>query len=453
VTARARRAALAGAVVWLIGGGGVPGCVGAQVAVQVLDDATVHATTPLGLEMHVPSPEDNPLTSAKVDLGRRLFHDPILSRDRSRACASCHLAEHAFADTATVSRGVGEQRGTRNAPALRNRAFGRSFFRDGRSPTLEDAVLRPIQAPDELAMTLPEVVRRLREDASYPEAFAAAFGSDLIDQAALARALASFVRSLLSGDAPADRYLAGDSTALTPAARRGRHLFFTKANCTACHSGPYLTDERFHNTGVSWGSGDVGREAVSGAPADRGGFRTPSLRDVAITAPYMHDGSIRTLEEVVEFYDQVLGQNPLLDHRIRPLRLSADERADLVAFLESLTGGGAPPASAQPTPSRPDTVVIQTNEGTALSFDLTPDGRTIIFDLLGQLWTLPVEGGTAVPLTDAVRATAEDTDPSISPDGGWVAFRSDRSAGRGIWLMSLADGTLRQLSERRPATV
>jgi len=329
---RTRRAASASAVVWLSGVAACTGALGAQQPIQ---------TTLRGLEMHVPWPEDNLPSEAKVELGRRLFNDPILSRDRSRACGSCHLAEHAFADTATVSRGVGGQTGRRNAPALRNRAFGRSFFRDGRAPTLEDAVLRPIQAADELAMTLPEVLDRIREDPSYPGAFEAAFGTKPIDERTLGMALAAFVRSLLSGDAAADRYAGGDSTAITAAARRGREIFFTKANCTACHSGPYFTDERFHNTGVSWGRGDVGREEVTGLAADRGGFRTPSLRDVALTAPYMHDGSIRTLAEVIEFYDQVRGQNPLLDHRIRPLSLTPEERADVVEFLESLTGRGS----------------------------------------------------------------------------------------------------------------
>jgi cytochrome c peroxidase len=306
---------------------------------QEAGSTSIRANTPRGLEMHVPAPEANPPTPEKLELGRRLFRDPILSRDSTKSCSSCHLEAHAFADTARVSTGVHGQRGTRNAPPLHNRAFGRSFFRDGRSPTLEDAVLRPIQAPDELSMTLPEVVRRLREHPTYPAAFAAAFDSAPIDDVALGRALATFVRSLLSGDSPADRFGVGDSLALTPAAIRGRALFLARANCTACHTGPYLTDERFHNTGVSWGRGDAGRETVTRDPADRGRFRTPSLRDVELTAPYMHDGSVRTLEEVVEFYDRGGGQNPSLDHRIRPLGLTPQERADLVAFLRALTGG------------------------------------------------------------------------------------------------------------------
>ena len=305
---------------------------------QETGSTSIRATTPRGLEMHVPAPEANPPTLEALELGRRLFQDPILSRDGTKSCSSCHLEVHAFADTATVSVGVAGQRGTRNAPSLHNRAFGRSFFRDGRSPTLEDAVLRPIQAPDELAMTLPEVVRRLREHPTYPAAFAAAFGSGPIDDIALGRALATFVRFLLSGDSPADRYSVGDSLALTPSAIRGRALFLARANCTACHTGPYLTDERFHNTGVSWNRGDVGREAITKDPADRGRFRVPSLRDIALTAPYMHDGSIRTLAEVVAFYDRGGNANPLLDHRIRPLSLTEGERADLISFLESLTG-------------------------------------------------------------------------------------------------------------------
>lgn len=297
---------------------------------------------PLGLEMYVPTPEDNPLTAAKAELGSQLFRDRRLSRDGSISCSSCHIPEYAFGDTARVPRGVDDRRGPRNAPPLVNRGYGRSLFRDGRSLTLEDAVLRPIQAEDEMDLELQEAVRRVRDDARYGDEFAKAFGTSEITDAELARALSSYVRTLRSGDSPFDRYASGDSTALSRAAIRGRALFFGRAHCTQCHAGPYLTDERFHDTGVSWG-GDPGREGVTADPADRGKFRTPGLRDVALTAPYMHDGSKSKLADVVRFYSDGGGANPLLDPGIRKLDLTVEEQADLVAFLEALTGGERQP--------------------------------------------------------------------------------------------------------------
>ena len=302
-----------------------------------VNDASV-GPAPRGLEVFVPTPDDNPLTLAGARLGERLFEDARLSRDGTKSCASCHLAGHAFGDSSAVSTGVGGRRGRRNAPPLVNRGYGRSFFRDGRSPTLEDAVLRPIQSVDELDMTLGEVVERLRADPFYRDAFAAAFRTPDFTEREMARALASFIRTLRSGDAPSDRWAAGDILALSPAARRGRQLFLGRANCSLCHAGPYFTDERFHNTGVSWGSGDAGRAAFTGVATDRGRFRTPGLRDVALTAPYMHDGSQATLDEVLDFYDRGGGANPLLDDRLEPLHLSRGERNDLRAFLVSLTG-------------------------------------------------------------------------------------------------------------------
>lgn len=318
--------------------------------------------TPLGLDAFLPVPEDNPLTPARMALGRRLFMDPILSRDRTRACASCHRPERAFSDSLPVSPGVGGRRGTRHAPALVNRGYGRSFFWDGRAASLEDAVLQPIVNPLELDLAMDSLLQRLRRHPTYAAAFRAAFheddavasgspgsggphgggdapgdgNADVVNERNVARALAGFLRAVRVGDAPLDRYLAGDTTALTREARAGRRLFLGKAGCSACHAGPNLTDEGFHNTGAGWPR-DPGRFAVTGLPEDSGRFKTPTLREVARTAPYMHDGGISTLDSVVAFYARGGGDNPRLDEDVRPFELSAAERKALVAFLHALT--------------------------------------------------------------------------------------------------------------------
>lgn len=270
-------------------------------------------------------------------MGRRLFFDSMLSRDRTVACASCHRPAFAFSDSVPFSRGVGGQRAERHTPSILNRAYGSAFFWDARAPTLEQTVLQPIQNPREMDLSMPELVARLEGDASYRAAFAAGFAEGA-SAANVGRALASYVRTLRSGNAPVDRYLFGDTSALQPEARAGMRLFIGRANCVACHAGSTFTDEQFHNTGVSWGSDDTGRHAVTRREADRGAFKTPSLRNVALTAPYMHDGSLATLEQVVEFYDGGGNPNPHLDTEIRPLHLAPAEKRQLLAFLHALTG-------------------------------------------------------------------------------------------------------------------
>jgi len=276
-----------------------------------------------------------------VALGKRLFFDSVLSRDRSLACASCHDPSRAFTDGRAVAVGVFGRQGTRSAPALINRGYGASFFWDGRTPTLEQQVLQPIQDPKEMDMTLDEALARLKDHPDYPEQFRSAFGAE-VSVEGLARALASYLRTILSGDAPVDRYLNGDRAALSEQARQGLNIFRGKGNCSACHVGPTFTDERFHNTGVAWRDGqwlDPGRYAVSGGEADRGAFKTPTLREIAQTAPYMHDGSLASLADVVEFYDRGGNSNPHIDSEVRPLRLSDDEKKALAAFLlEALNG-------------------------------------------------------------------------------------------------------------------
>lgn len=297
-----------------------------------------------GLDLLVPVPEDNPLTRDVVALGERLFFDPALSANGAVSCASCHRPERAFSDSVAVSRGVFGRIGRRNAPTLVNRAYGRTFFWDGRVATLEEQVLHPIQDSVEMGQPLPALTERLGRNARYRAEFRRAFGRTAIDSTVVARALASFVRTIRSGDAPADRWRDGDSSALSPEAQRGFALFTGRANCVACHVGPNLSDEQFHNTGVSTrvgdghGASDPGRARVTGLPRDQGAFKTPTLRDVGLSAPYMHDGSMATLEQVVAFYDSGGRANPTLDPEIKPLRLTSQERSDLTAFLRALSG-------------------------------------------------------------------------------------------------------------------
>jgi cytochrome c peroxidase len=297
-------------------------------------------TPPLGLDAYMPVPESNPLTVEKVVLGRRLFFDPILSRDRTLSCATCHDPKLGFTDDKPVAVGVGGQKGTRRSPRLINRGYGKSFFWDGRAASLEEQVIQPIQNPIEMVMTLDEVMARLKAGPAYQAAFQEAFGRGPSVEG-LQHALASYVRTIVSGNSPYDRFVAGESGALNPAQRRGLEVFRGKGNCAVCHLGPNLTDEEFHNTGVGWKDGrseDPGRAKISGDPADTGAFKTPTLREIASTGPYMHDGSLATLADVVEFYDKGGERNPRLSVEMQRLDLTAAEKADLIEFLKSLSG-------------------------------------------------------------------------------------------------------------------
>lgn len=294
----------------------------------------------LGLDAYMRTPPENPLTPAKARLGKRLFLDRRLSADGTLACAGCHEPERAFTDARPVAIGVYGREGSRRAPKLVNRGYGRSFFWDGRAASLEEQVFKPILNPLEMALTAQEAVARVRSDPEYLRAFRRVFGA-APDRRLIAFALSSYVRTIRSGEAPYDRYLAGDSSALSEAQRRGLDLFRTKANCVVCHLGPNFTDEAFHNTGVGWDEGppeDLGRSSVTGLDQDTGAFKTPTLREAAATAPYMHDGSLETLREVVDFYDAGGGENPYLVPDIVPLDLTETEKADLEAFLLALSG-------------------------------------------------------------------------------------------------------------------
>jgi cytochrome c peroxidase len=279
---------------------------------------------PLGLDLYMPVPESNPLTPAKIALGRRLFFDKRLSRDGTLSCVSCHGPQRAFSDGRAVARGIHGAEGTRNAPALINRGYGRSFFWDGHAASLEQQALEPILNPIELGLTEPELERRM--------------GMKVADVTA---ALASYVRTIRSGDSRFDRYTAGRRDALSDLEKAGLALFRGKGGCNTCHIGPNFTDEQFHNTGVAWREDrfvDPGRFAMSANPRERGAFKTPTLREIARTAPYMHDGSLATLEDVIDFYSRGGRPNPNLDAEIRPRNFTPEEERTLLAFLRSLTG-------------------------------------------------------------------------------------------------------------------
>lgn len=289
---------------------------------------------PKGL-LPVPVPADNPLTRAKIELGKQLFFDPRLSRDDSMSCASCHDPDKGWADGQRFATGVRGLQTGRSVPTTINAAYFNLQFWDGRAHLLEGQALGPIQASVEMDMPLPMLEAKLNKIEGYRRRFQEVFGTDVTSDG-VAKAIASFERTILSGDAPYDRFAAGDTSALSPAAQRGQKVFFNKGHCSACHSGPTFSDGAFHNLGVGINDlePDVGRQAVTGLLGDRGAFKTPPLREVARTAPYMHDGRLETLEEVVDYYDKGGTPNPQLDEEIFPLNLTDEEKADLVIFLK-----------------------------------------------------------------------------------------------------------------------
>ena len=290
--------------------------------------------------MTLPVPPDNPITDAKTALGRKLFFEKRLSADGSVSCATCHDPERAFADNRTLAVGVRGRVGKRHSPTLINRGFGRVQFWDGRVNTLEAQVLLPISDPNEMDLPIEDALKRIDAVESYRTAFQAIFERPFSADD-LARTLATYVRSIRSGESPYDRFVAGDTTALTEEQQRGREVF-NRSTCGICHREPLFTDERFWNTGVAWnpetGYTDTGRFDVSKNDRERGSFKTPTLREVARTAPYMHDGSLATLADVVEFYDKGGRANRNMIFPLRPLNLSADDKQALVKFLESLSG-------------------------------------------------------------------------------------------------------------------
>ena len=305
--------------------------------------AAVHADGQFlanGLLPPVPVPPDNPQTDAKVKLGHQLYFEKRISLDNTISCASCHDPAYGWADPRPVSQGVGGMKGGRNSPTVLNSAYNGVQFWDGREPDLEHQALGPLQNPVEMKMSMPMVLDRLRANAGYVKQFEETFGSGPTEEG-VAKAIAAFERTVISSGSPYDEYLGGDKSAMSPAAVRGMNLFRGKAHCLPCHSGPNFTDDRFHNLGIGYKGGkfaDVGRVEQTKRVADTGAFKTPTLRSIAETAPYLHDGSEKTLEAVVDLYNRGGVRNPHLDRLMMPLHLTAREKADLVEFLKALTG-------------------------------------------------------------------------------------------------------------------
>ena len=302
-----------------------------------LRDEELAGASQLGLPDPIPGLSNDERALARLRLGRRLFFDPQLSADRTVSCATCHPPDHAFASPEKLPRGVGGRTCARNAPTLFNRALGTAQFFDGRAATLEAQVVMPIENHDEMATTVDEVIQRLARSEEYRALFAAA-GAAEPDRATLAAALAEFVRRLIAGDSPIDRFRAAQGD-LTAVERHGLWLFESKAHCWRCHAGPNFSDEQFHATGIGVvdGVAEPGRAAITHDESDRGRFKTPTLRMVARTAPYMHDGSLATLSDVVRYYQRGGNANDHLDPIVQPLELSDDDVAALVAFLEALS--------------------------------------------------------------------------------------------------------------------
>lgn len=309
-----------------------------------LQGAEYKLKLPLGLqEQAAYVPGDNSLTPEKVALGKQFFWDKRWSKSGTVACVSCHQPDKGWADGRQFAINFAGKPTPRHAPAIINRLFSDVQLWHGLRKSLEDQALND-------ANTSPEaVVQNLNQIPEYREKFRKVFGTEIKPEG-VAKAIASYVRTILSGNSPFDRFRAGDKKALSPAAQRGLVLFEGKANCVRCHAGFNFTDESYHNLGAGMDKEkpDLGRYLVTKAQSDQGAFKTPTLRDIAKSAPYMHDGSIKTLEEVVSFYNKGGLKNPSLSQEIRALGLTASEQADIVEFLRSLTGEIAGEVSSPP---------------------------------------------------------------------------------------------------------
>ena len=306
---------------------------------------------PRGLNPDLNVPADNPLTPEKVALGRALYFDKRLSGDNTISCATCHDPKKGWTDQAAVSTGIRGQKTGRNAPTVINSTYMKLQFWDGRAKDLEEQSLGPIAAPGEMGNTHEKMVATLASLDGYKPLFEKAFHAPPTKER-VAQAIASFERTVLSGNSAYDRYVAGDKSAMTPEAQRGKDVFFGKGRCVTCHVPPTFSDSLFHNLGVGMKAEkpDVGRYAVTKKESDTGAFKTPGLRDITKTFPYMHDGSQKTLEEVIDFYNKGGEANPHLDPLVTKLDLTTQDKSDLVAFMKALDGDPTPVVEAPPAP-------------------------------------------------------------------------------------------------------
>lgn len=290
----------------------------------------------------VTAPADNPTTAAKVDLGKALFFDPRLSGNGSISCATCHNPALGWSDGLKTGIGINGTVLGRATPTIVNVGVNTQFMWDGRKKSLEDQALGPMQAAVEMHTDFAATLKMLRASDGYRAMFSRAFPGEPVDEKTLAKAIAAFERTVTSKDSPFDRWLAGNRNAITPAAYRGYQIFKDPArgNCNVCHSGGNFTDNGFHNIGIAKPEGqfDEGRFAVRALPSLKGAMKTPTLRDIELTAPYFHDGSAATLMDVVEHYARGGDDKRFLSKDVRVLDLSRQDKEDLVAFMRALTG-------------------------------------------------------------------------------------------------------------------
>jgi len=290
----------------------------------------------------IPFPADNPFSESKRKLGEKLFNDKNLSVDGSTACATCHIRGKGFADGRERGTGVSGQRLGRHTPTLWNLAWARPVFWDGRARTLEQQVFGPLESPDEMAQPKGPLLARLAADPGYRQAFAKAFPRDpRVSDDNLAKAIATYERTLMSPPTRFDRWVEGDERALTPQEIEGFRLFTGKAGCANCHSGFVFTDGNFYDIGLP--DADRGRGAVLHLPAADHAFKTPGLRELTRSAPYMHDGSLATLDAVLRHYEHgIVERKTVAPDLVRELKLSGDERSALLAFLATLSSDSEP---------------------------------------------------------------------------------------------------------------
>lgn len=320
-----------------------------SIAMSASDDQKAPPLTQLNVQVLGPqrlgplppviAPPANPQSSAKIHLGKELYFDTRLSADGTISCATCHNPALGWSDAGPTSAGIHGQLGGRRSPPVSNAAYAPLQFWDGRSPSLEDQAKGPIQNPIEMGNTHQAMIQTVDRIAGYVDEFREVFGEGPITVDHVADAIAAFERTVVTTDSKFDRYARGDHQALTPLERQGLEIFNGKGHCTSCHWGPYFSDGRFHNLGVPAkdpNNPDRGRYDVTKDPRDMGAFKTPTVRDAARRAPYLHDGSEKTLESLIDFYDRGGGKNPNLDPLMVPLGLSKNEKSALVAFIKAL---------------------------------------------------------------------------------------------------------------------
>lgn len=326
-------------------------------------------------------PADNPMTPEKIELGRTLYFDPRLSGDSSISCAKCHDPAKGFSNGVQMSDSYPGTKHWRHVPTVLNAAYLKTQFWDGRAGTLEDQAVGPIEAPIEMNQNFTHLVEKLSAIPYYRTMFKKVFNSD-VTMPNLAKAIAAFERTIVSKPGPVDKYLSGDKSALTATQIRGMELFTGKANCIACHNGQALSDGEFHTTGVPeidtlktdsdriatrhfFATGqkfpnprnvnsDYGRELITKSAADKGKFKTPSLRELTHTAPYMHNGAFETLDDVIAFYEKGGGDHPNKDPLLKPFKLTDQERDDLISFLEALSSPELPKVTKPELPKKDD---------------------------------------------------------------------------------------------------